>query len=161
MTWFKHILLPVAVAVITAAVISAVWYSPLVFGNQWIALRSQALHVAPDSYIAPWKKAMEFLREVLVACVLLYFVRQLRITRLVSALNFGFWVWLGFPVSMLIGSSLWDNKPWALSLIHGGDWLVKMLAMSAMIVLTHRFTASRQTAAIQSLMRSPAGAARD
>lgn len=150
MSWFKHVILPVAVAVTTAAMISAIWYSPFAFGNQWIALRSEALHVAPNAYIAPWKKLVEFLREVVVAGVLLYFLHQLRITRVASALNFGFWVWLGFPVSMLVGGSLWDNKPWALSLIHGGDWLAKMLAMSAMIVLTLRFTQSRATAEIPS-----------
>lgn len=39
----------------------------------------------------------------------------------------GFWVRLGFPVAMLVGASLWDNKPWMLASTRAGDRLVKML----------------------------------
>lgn len=148
MNWFKRTLLPVAAGVITASVISAVWYSPLVFGRQWIALRSEVLHVAPDPYIAPWKPVVEFVREIVVAYVILHFVRRLKITRVANALSFGFWAWLGFPVSMLVGASLWDNKPWALSLIHGGDWLTKLLAMSMVVALTYRLALRQRTAGI-------------
>lgn len=148
MNWFRRTLLPVGAALITAAVISAVWYSPLAFGKRWIALRSEVLHVAPDPYIAPWKPIIEFLREIVVAYVLLHFVRHLKITRVANALSFGFWAWLGFPVSMLVGASLWDNKPWALSLIHGGDWLAKLLAMTTVVALTHRPALPHRTADI-------------
>jgi hypothetical protein len=138
MRLFKRHILPMIVAVIVAAIISGIWYSPMVFGRQWVALRSEALHVAPDAHIAPWKPAVEIIREFVVAFVITHLVIQLRIIRLAGALRLGFWVWLGFPVSMLVGSSLWDNKPWALSAIHGGDWLTKMLIMSSVIMFTRR-----------------------
>jgi hypothetical protein len=150
MDLFKRTLLPVTAAVIAAALISAVWYSPLLFGKQWVALRSEALHVAPDPHIAPWKPLVELVREFVVAYVLFHFVSLLKIDRLSSALILGFWVWLGFPVSMLVGASLWDNKPWALSLIHGGDWLMKMLVMSAVIMVTRRLAPSERAAVFQS-----------
>src|SRR6266568_1329915 len=136
---FKRDILPVIAAVFAAFVVSAIWYSPLLFGKQWIALRSQYMSVAPNAYIAPWKPLVEFIREVTVAYVLSRFVRQLAIYRLRDALNFGFWVWIGFPITMLVGASLWDNKPWELSLIHGGDWFTKMLVMASVIVATRRF----------------------
>ena len=41
----------------------------------------------------------------------------------------------GFPVSMLVGASLWDNKPWMITAIHAGDWLMKMVLV-AVIMLT-------------------------
>ena len=145
MNWFKCTILPLTAAVMTAAVISAVWYSPFAFGTQWIALRSQALHVPPDAYIAPWKKIAELIREVVVAYVILHLIRDLKIDHLKSALRLGIWIWLGFPFSMLVGASLWDNKPWALSLIHGGDWFTKMIAMSAVIVLSRRLVLPRRT----------------
>jgi hypothetical protein len=137
---FKRTLLPVIVAVVAAACISSIWYSPMLFGRQWMAIRSEALHVSPDAHIAPWKSLVEFVREFVVAYVLTRLVSQLKITRLTGALNLGVWLWIGFPAMMLVGASLWDNKPWALSLIHGGDWLTKMLVMPAVIVLTRHLT---------------------
>lgn len=140
MNLIKRTVFPIIVAVVAAAFISGIWYSPMLFGKQWVALRSEALHVAPDPHIAPWKPIVEVIREIVVAYVVTRLMSQLRITRLSSALSLGFWVWMGFPVSMLVGASLWDNKPWALSLIHGGDWLTKMLVMSVVIMFTHRLT---------------------
>jgi hypothetical protein len=129
--------LPVLAAVIAAAVISGVWYSPLVFGKEWMALRSVNGWV-PNAKIAPWKPLVEMVREFVVAYVLLYFVRQTGVKTLAGAARLGFWVWLGFPVAMLVGASLWDNKPWELTLIHGGDWLTKMLVMTMVIAATRR-----------------------
>ena len=143
MNTFKRVYLPVIAAVVAAFIISAIWYSPMLFGRQWIQLRSEALHVVPNAQIAPWKPFVEFAREILIACVLARFIARLKIDRVSEALSFGLWIWMGFPVAMLVGASLWDNKPWALGLIHGGDWLTKMLAMSVVIVLTRRWTAPR------------------
>lgn len=144
MTTFKRDYLPVILAVFAASLVSSVWYSSLLFGGQWIALRSQWMHTQPDSHIASWKPIAELLREFVVAYVISRFVKQLTIDRFASALSLGFWVWLGFPVTMLVGASLWDNKPWMLSLIHGGDWLAKMLVMTAVIMYTHRFASTPQ-----------------
>lgn len=136
----KRTVFPFIVAVVAAALISGMWYSPMLFGKQWVALRSEALHVAPDPHIATWKTIVEIVREFVVAYVITRLVIQLKVTRLSSALSLGFWIWMGFPVSMLVGASLWDNKPWALSLIHGGDWFTKMLVMSTVITFTRRLT---------------------
>src|ERR1700693_1028934 len=138
MNTFKRDYLPVIVAVLAAFVVSTIWYSPLLFGKQWVILRSQWMHIAPDPHIASWKPLAELARETIVAYVLSRLVEQQSIDLLRSALSLGFWVWLGFPVTMLVGASLWDNKPWALSLIHGGDWFTKMLVMTAVIMLTRR-----------------------
>lgn len=142
---FKLNWLPVLAAVVAAAVISGVWYSPAVCGKEWIALRS-ANGWVPNAKIASWKPIAEIIREFVVAYVLLYFVRQTRVKTLAEAARLGFWLWLGFPVAMLVGASLWDNKPWELTLIHGGDWLIKMLAMAMVITVTRRLDASLREA---------------
>jgi uncharacterized membrane protein len=137
---FNHVKLnwlPVLAAVITAAVISGVWYSPLVCGKEWMAIRSVNGWV-PNARIAPWKPLLEIVREFVVAYVLLRLVRQTRVKTLAAAAYLGLWVWVGFPVAMLVGASLWDSKPWELSLIHGGDWLLKVPAMAMVITATRR-----------------------
>jgi len=39
---------------------------------------------------------------------------------------------------MLVGASLWDNKSWMLTVIHAGDWFVKMLLMSVIVAVWPR-----------------------
>jgi len=152
MNSFKRDYLPVIAAVLAASVVSGIWYSSFLFGKQWIALRNQYLSVAPNADVAPWKPLVELIREVTVSYVLSRFIAQLGIDRLRGALSLGFWVWLGFPVTMLVGASLWDNKPWALSLIHGGDWFTKMLVMASVIMFTRRLAG---TSAKDSVSQEP------
>lgn len=136
MKLIQRTLLPIMAAMVAAAVISGIWYSPMVIGGAWVSLRAEWLHVAPDAYIAPWKSLVELLREIIVATMLTRLIAQLNISRVASAVRLGFWLWLGFPIVMLVGASLWDNKPWVLSVIHGGDWLIKLLVMPAVIVVS-------------------------
>jgi hypothetical protein len=86
---------------------------------------------------------------------MLRFVRQTRVETLGQAARLGFWVWLGFPVMMLAGASLWDSKSWELSLIHGGDWFLKMLAMAIVITAVRRLGTQRQRAAAPPFAGAP------
>jgi hypothetical protein len=140
--------LPVLAAVLAAVVISGVWYSPLVLGKEWLALRSAEGGIS-DPRVVPWRPVVELLRELVVGYVMLRFVRQTRVETLSEAARLGFWVWLGFPVVMLAGASLWDSKSWELSLIHGGDWLAKMLAMPMVITVTRRLGTKPEPAAAE------------
>jgi hypothetical protein len=144
MNTFKRDHLPVIAAVLAAFVVSTIWYSPLLFGKQWVALRSQWMRIVPDPHIASWKPWVELARETIVAYVFSRLFKQQAIDSLKGALSLGFWVWLGFPVTMMVGASLWDHKPWVLGLIHGGDWFTKMLVMAAVIMFTRRLASTPQ-----------------
>ena len=117
----------IVVALAGAAAVSSIWYSPLLFGKQWMALRSLNSVGVADAAMPPWKIVVDLVRELVVVYVLARLVDGLGIVDWKGALKLGFWVWLGFPVQMLVGASLWDNKPWTLDLIHAGDWLMKTL----------------------------------
>jgi uncharacterized protein DUF1761 len=123
----------VVAAVLAGVVVSSVWYSPFLFGRQWMALRDVSPGAVSDTAMPAWKVLVEVIREVVVASVLARFVVLAGVVDWKGALSVGFWMWLGFPVAMLVGASLWDNKPWMLSAIHGGDWLVKMLVMAVVV----------------------------
>jgi hypothetical protein len=125
--------LAIILAVVAAAIVSTVWYSPLLFGHLWMQYRAMHGAAVANATIPAWKTLAELVREVVVASVLAHFVRQSRIVDWKAALGLGFCAWLGFPVAMLVGASLWDNKPWMLTVIHGGDWLVKMLVMPVIL----------------------------
>jgi hypothetical protein len=120
------------VALIAALVVSSLWYSPLLFGKPWIELSRNPAGAAQTTMHA-WKILIDLVREFIVIYVLARLVGGLRIFNWQGALQLGFWVWLGFPVQMLVGASLWDNKPWVLDAIHAGDWLLKMLLISLIL----------------------------
>jgi hypothetical protein len=128
----------VVAAVVAAFLISAIWYSPFLFGEQLTRLRAVSAAGAADTSMPAWKVLAELVRELVVACVLARLVVLAGIVDWKGALSLGFWLWLGFPVVMLVGASLWEDSPWMLVLIHGGDWLVKMLVMTVIVGVWRR-----------------------
>jgi hypothetical protein len=131
------------VAVIAALAVSSIWYSPLLFGKLWRELDGANPAGPASTTIHAWKILIDLVREFVVIYVLARLVSGLRIIDWRAALNLGFWTWLGFPVQMLVGASLWDNKPWALDLIHGGDWLLKMLLTTLILAKWPRVQMAR------------------
>jgi len=118
--------LAVIVAAVAAFVVSTVWY--IVFGKEMMKLQG----VKPDAMTdmdkpQPWKILVEIVRSLVVAYVLARFVVLLGVVEWMGAVQLGVWVWIGFPITLLVGSVIWENIPWKLAAIHAGDWLVKIL----------------------------------
>lgn len=81
----------------------------------------------------PWKIGVELLRSLIVATVLAVLVSGLEVSAIPAGLGLGLVAWVAFPVTLLAGAVMWDNVPAELAAIHGGDWLLKLLAVSAMV----------------------------
>ena len=122
----------VVVTGLMAFALSLLWYSPLLFGNIWMSLRDAAVNPLPG-----WTFAFAALREIITACLLAYLIVRLRIVNWKSALRWGVGLWFAFYFVQLTGAVLWDNKPWQLGMVHGGDWLMKMLFMSVVLSAWH------------------------
>jgi hypothetical protein len=121
--------LTVVVAAIAAFVMSSVWY--IIFGKARMELLGKEPNATADMRRVPaWKKLIEFVRGLIVAYVLAHLVALLGIVEWRSALQIAVWLWIGFPFMILVGSVLWDNRPWKLAAIHAGDWLMKILLMA-------------------------------
>jgi len=131
------------VALIAAIAVSSIWYSPLLFGKLWRELNGANPAGPANTTIHAWKILIDLVREFVVIYVLARLVSGLGIVDWKGALKLGFWVWLGFPVQMLVGASLWDNKPWTLDLIHAGDWLIKMLLIAIILAKWPRVQMAR------------------
>lgn len=123
----------VMAAVVAAFAVSSMWYSPFLFGRQWMELRAVIPAATTEAGMPVWKVLVELVRELVVGYVLARIVLMGGVVDWKGALRLGFLAWLGFPVAMLVGASLWDDKPWLLSAIHAGDWLVKMLLMAVIV----------------------------
>jgi hypothetical protein len=121
--------LAVLVAAIAAFIMSSVYY--ILFGKQWTRLNPGA---ASESKRPPaWKMIVEVARGFVVAWVLARLVVLLGVVGWLAALHLGLWLWIGFPAMILVGSVLWDKRPWELAAIHAGDWLVKLLLMAVIL----------------------------
>ena len=131
------------VALIAAIAVSSIWYSPLLFAKLWRELNGANPAGPANTTIHAWKILIDLVREFVVIYVLARLISGLGIINWRAALNLGFWVWLGFPVQMLVGASLWDNKPWTLDLIHAGDWLIKILLMALILAKWPRVQVAR------------------
>jgi hypothetical protein len=122
----------VVVAAVAAFVASSVWY--ILFGKARMRLLGNDPDATADMKKAPaWKKPAEFVRGLVVAYVLARLVVLLGIVDWGDAVQFALWVWIGFPAMILVGSVMWDKRPWKLAAIHAGDWLVKLLLMAVIL----------------------------
>jgi hypothetical protein len=115
----------VFVAAIAAFVLSTIWY--IGFAKQRTELSAAA--VAEVRKPQPVKMVLEIVRNIILAYILAYLVTRLGITTWLAAMTFTLLLWIGFPVLLLTGSVMWENVPWKLAAIHGGDWLLKLLAV--------------------------------
>lgn len=129
---------PVLVAAVVVFVLGWLWYSPLLFFNPWMRLRGMDPGAAMAGAKMPVGKLfVELVRCLLLAYVIARFVGLLGIASWIGAVQFGLFLWIGFPVILLTGSVLWENIPWKVAAIHAGDWLVKMLAIPIIVSLWH------------------------
>lgn len=117
----------VIAAILTSAVasfvISSVWYSVLD--------RDRAADGRPS---AP-RIVAEFGRSALVAGALVWLAKGMDIATVGPMLLLALVLWAAFPFVLLSGSVMWDRVPVATAARHGGDWLVKLLAVGAIIGL--------------------------
>jgi Protein of unknown function (DUF1761) len=118
--------LGIALGVVCAFVASSLWYSPLLFGKQFLELSGVVTAAKPTGITV----AGEILRNLLLASVIVWLLAHRQPIKLKSVVVFGVILWFGFPVTLLSGSVIWQNVPLELALIHSGDWLVKILLMT-------------------------------
>ena len=121
----------VVVAVLGAFVVSTVWY--IIFAKQRLKLSAAA--VADMKKPRPLKMVGELIRTFVLAVAIAYLIEQTGVAGLLGAVRLGLVLWIGFPVVLLTGSIMWEDVPWKLASIHAGDWLVKMLLMTAILAV--------------------------
>jgi hypothetical protein len=123
----------VLVAAVAAFVVGGLWYSPMLFGKSYLALRGLDPASAGNA-ISPVEIAAEFARWLVIAFVLARFMRLLGIASVSGALAFGLWMWLVIYTA-LAGAVIHEGTPWRLYAIHVGDGLAKILLITTILGL--------------------------
>jgi hypothetical protein len=126
----------VAAAAGASFVASSAWYAA--FGSRLAELDEAYAGPAPSpAVVAP----VELLRSGLVATAVSLLADRLPVRGPREALVLGAGLWVAFPVVLLTGSVFHEKVPWQQAAIHGGDWLAKLLLVSAVVAARPQRTA--------------------
>lgn len=75
------------------------------------------------------------LANMIAAYVMYYFGVAWGVYDIIGAIELGFWCWAGFVAPVMLGTVLWDQKPFSLFLINAGYWFASFMAMAVTILL--------------------------
>jgi len=118
----------VAIATLAGFIVSAVYYA--ILGNIRTKY-SNAKASKPDI-----KQVLaELLRTAILVFVIAILTGLVPSTTIVDAVALASLLWLGFPVILLSGSVMYEKTAIPLALLHGGDWLIKLVVVTSIIVL--------------------------
>jgi hypothetical protein len=131
----KHPNRPAALIVATVAsfLVGALWYSPVLFGEAYLALRGLAAGAAARPSPSVWEIVGECARGLVVASVLARLVSRTGVVGWRASARLGLLVWAGFQAMMLFGAVLHEGLSFGLYAIHAGDALVKTLIMAVIL----------------------------
>jgi hypothetical protein len=126
----RGLYLAIAAATVVAFIEGSLYYSPLMFGPLWMRLSG----MDPGSVkVSPWAVMAEISRDFVLTYVVARLVTRLTDANWRSATGLGLWLWVGFPLMLLSGSVMWQGVSWKIAAIHAGDWLVKLLLITAIV----------------------------
>ncbi len=128
--------LAIVAAAVVAYAVGAVWHSPIGFGAMWMELMGlKRDDMGKMPLTATQAMVIGFFVMLLQAFVLAHFVVLVGATTLSTALQLGFWAWLGFLAPTLANSWLWEGKSLKLFGFNAAYALVSVLVMCAVLGL--------------------------
>jgi hypothetical protein len=120
------------VAAIVSFFLGWIWYGPL-FGKTWMRLNKVKMSGKPKGMGK--MMLLSFIGSWITASVLAGLISTFDFSAF-NAIGLAIWMWLGFfATTTLLGSVLWDGKPWGLFVLNGAYWLINLVVMAAVISL--------------------------
>ncbi len=123
----------ILVAAVVSFIIGAVWYSPALFGKQWMTLTNTGI-ITPEQKKGMWKLYVtQFLLSVVTMCILGFGIAAMQISSAIDGATLGLLAWIGFYATTGAGNLLWERKPLKLVLIATGSILLILIVGGAII----------------------------
>jgi len=120
----------VIVAAVVAFVGNSVWY--VVFGNE-LAKVSPVFAELQAQKPAAWRMIAVFAGSLVLSFVVAYLIGLKEDVTLMGAVGIGCLLWLGLSAVQWMSSMVWEKVPLTMAAIHAGDWLVKLVVISAIV----------------------------
>ncbi len=125
----------VIVAAIAHMIIGAFWYSPALFGGMWMklsGLTSKDMEKAREKGMGK-NYLVALVAALVMSYILAHFVKFLQISSIGEGIILALWIWLGFIVTVLINSVLWEGKSMKLYVLNIGYYLVSLIVASIIL----------------------------
>ncbi|HEX2152617.1 MAG TPA: DUF1761 domain-containing protein [Acidimicrobiia bacterium] len=117
----------VLVATVVAFLLSGAYYTvvarPSVAGDD--TTRTMSL----------WLIVAELLRAFVLVTVVAVLTNLAGVRGWSEGAVFGLVLWIGFPLILWVGAILHERTSWRLAALHGGDWLLKLVATAVILSL--------------------------
>jgi len=120
-------LLAVLMAGIAHMLTGLVWFSPGLFGNDWMKLTGKDLKPASQWLF------IGALGHLVIAFVLAFLINLAGATTLMGGIAVGVLIWVGFIVTLEIGELIWEKIPFRLFLLRIGNHLVALSIAGAIL----------------------------
>ena len=129
-------LLAVLIAALASIVLGAIWYSMPVFGKAWLkSIGKTKKDLKKMKKTAGRAYGVMIITALVMASVLAYVVAFTQASTLVEGASIGFWMWLGFIATTMIGAVTWEGKPFKWYLIGAGYQLISLAVMGAILAV--------------------------
>jgi hypothetical protein len=136
---YLHInIFAVIVAAIATFGIGFLWYSPFLFGKQWVAFNGYG----PDKIEAMRKEAgkaygISFACYVVMAAMFAILLRITHITAVLAGAKLGILLWIGFVGAVGLTANVYSDRPQKAFLLDAGYQLVYLIVMGLILVAWH------------------------
>jgi hypothetical protein len=122
--------LAVVVAGLVAFVGSSVWY--VVFGEE-LAKVSSAFADLKGRRPSPGRILAVVAGSLVLSFVVAYVINLKADVDWKGAVGIGVLLWLGLSAVQWVSSMVWEKVPLTMAAIHAGDWLMKLVVISAIV----------------------------
>jgi hypothetical protein len=125
----------ILVASVVAFVISSIWYSPILFGKEWMTLTG----ISDDDVQAAKSKGvmkfyvLQFIFTILNFCVLGFAMSAIGTSTGSDGAFLGLLAWVGFVLPIGASNIMWEKKPFKLVLINTISMLLTFVVGGAII----------------------------
>ncbi|MEN9524093.1 MAG: hypothetical protein RL536_162 [Candidatus Parcubacteria bacterium] len=125
----------IVVASVVAFAIGAIWYSPILFGKEWMALNKMTDKDISDTQMkgVAWFYVIQFIITLVSFCVLGFAVNAFGTYTASDGAFLGLLAWVGFVLPIGVSALMWEKKPFKLILINMICTLLTLVVGGAII----------------------------
>ncbi|NUN11978.1 DUF1761 domain-containing protein [Candidatus Micrarchaeota archaeon] len=121
-------------AAIASFVVGMIWYSPFLFGKEWMKL--SGYKDQKDMQKGAMKSmGISFIAAIVTAFVLDHILQTYETTTIDMAVQGAFWVWLGFTTTVQLTHVLFQKQHFKLYLINTSHQLASLIVMAIVLII--------------------------
>ena len=126
---------PIIVAAIVSFIIGSIWYSPFLFGRDWMILNKMSdKDISAAKAKGLWKSYVaQFIATLITFGILAFFMVEMGIQGITDGALVGVMVWVGFIATNMVSAIAWERKPIKLVLINSLGILVTLIVGGAIL----------------------------